>query len=87
MKFKMTFLCGAAAALVAMGAMTVQTSSTGAGLGGSSANVAIGKTAVSARATTTPATAVPKAGPAVKATTFVGGDWPGMGAFGEDWAK
>lgn len=37
--------------------------------------------------TTPPAApAVPSAAPSVKPTAFAGGDWPGMGKFGEDWA-
>lgn len=84
MKVKVMFACGAAAALTAMGAMTVHTGSLGPS--GSPAVIATGNTAASAE-TSTPATAVPKAGPAVKATTFVGRDWPGLGSFGEDWAQ
>jgi len=82
MKSKVMFICGASA-LAAMGVVTVHT---GTAVGGSAVVTAAGNLAASA-ASTTPATAVPKAGPTVKATTFVGGDWPGMGAFGEDWAK
>ena len=85
MKLRTISLCGAAAALAVMGVVTVENSSTGTG--GSSAVIATGNTAASAPATSSPASTVPKAAPAVKATTFVGGDWPGMGSFGEDWAK
>ena len=78
---KMMSLCAAAAALTAMGVVTVQHSS--AGVGGSPAVVATGNSSSGPATTST----VPKAGPAVKATTFAGGDWPGMGSFGEDWQK
>jgi hypothetical protein len=71
------FLSGAAVALAAMGVVTMETESTGSS--GTSSFVATG----------TPATTstVPSAGPVVKATTFNGGGWPGMGSFGEGWAK
>jgi hypothetical protein len=74
---KKIFLRGAAAALAAMGVVTMETGSTGAS--DTSTFVATGTP------TTTPT--VPSAGPVVKATNFNGGGWPGMGSFGEDWAK
>ncbi len=81
-RLKLMSLCCAGAALAVMGVVTVGHSS--AGLGGSPAVIATGNSASSGPATTP---TVASAGPAVKATTFSGGDWPGMGSFGEDWAK
>ncbi len=79
---KLTSLCVAATALAVMGAVTVEAGSVGT----SPRAVATGAdTMTSPTPATTPA--VGRAAPVVKATTFVGGDWPGLGSFGEDWAK
>jgi hypothetical protein len=76
---KMITFCGAAAALATMGVVTLDSPSTGA----SSPSVIAGGGTNLTPVTTT----APKFGGTVKPTTFNGGDWPGMGAFGEDWAK
>jgi hypothetical protein len=73
----MMFLCGAAAALTAMGVVTMETGSTGAS----------GTSTFAGTRTPTTTPTVPSAGPVVKATNFNGGGWPGMGSFGGGWAK
>jgi hypothetical protein len=79
---KMLSLVVAAGALAVMGIVTVTMSSPD-NAGGNAVFVADTTTQ-----TTPPAAPViASAGPKVKPTAFVGGDWPGMGSFGEDWAK
>jgi hypothetical protein len=73
----------AAAALATMGIVTAESGSVG--VGHAPAAVADSNTVTSAVPPSTPSVA--KAGPVVKPTTFAGGDWPGMGKFGEDWAQ
>lgn len=70
MKFKIAALCAGAGALVIMGAVTLEPRLSP----GSQSSVYVAYTD-----TTPPTTpAVASAAPPVKATTFVGGDWPGM---------
>jgi hypothetical protein len=73
-------LFAAAGAVAVMGIFTVAQSMSG----GDGKNVIVAGT--STQATPPPTPAVQSAAPTVKATTFKGGDWPGMGSFGEDWA-
>jgi hypothetical protein len=73
----------AVAALATMGILASESGSVGVGHG--PAVVADSNTVTSAVPPPTPSVA--KAGPVVKPTTFAGGDWPGMGKFGEDWAQ
>ena len=71
----------AAGAVAVMGVVTIAMSSS-AGSGGNSSVVAD----TSVETTPPSAPAVPSAKPLLKSTPFKGGDWPGMGSFGEDWA-
>ena len=76
----MLSLVAAAGALAVMGTITVAMGSSG---NAASNTVFVADTTTE---TTPPATpGVASAAPKVKATTFAGGDWPGMGTFGEDW--
>jgi hypothetical protein len=72
-------LCMAAGAVAAMGILAVAESTSP----GDGKNMIVADT--TKPSTPPPAPIVQSAAPTVKATTFAGGDWPGMGTFGEDW--
>jgi hypothetical protein len=79
---KTALLCAAGGAVAVMAIVTIGLNTSGSD--GSSQRVIVADTTTQTTPATTPA--VQSAAPTVKATTFAGGDWPGMGAFGEDWA-
>ena len=83
LSLKALSLVAAGGAMAVMGIVTV---AAGAGDGTAPTSPAV----VAGTATTTSPFEVnsPAAGAkVVKPTTFAGGDWPGMGSFGEDWGS
>ena len=81
MSLKMSLLVVAATAVAIMFLVTIAANSSGP------LRSSISIVADTSTETTPPSTpAVPSARPLLKSTPFKGGDWPGMGSFGEDWS-